>query len=287
MKNKLCSKILNKALLAPITLLLGIILNISTTQSLRAEELTLEIARKQYTLTQIKNLVKEKTVYAIEPHLKDNVAFVGFSVDELLEKTIGTDWKNADGMLYSCIDGYRSDIAVERVKLFKPYLVYKFKDGRPFKVNVKSQNEKDVELGPFYLVWDNIAFPILNKDSAYGWPYQVNKIEFISYDTHYAKVFPFKGRDSEVLKPGFEAFKSYCMTCHALKGEGGEKGPALWPNENINKLGYAKFEKWVLDPQREKEGTTMPALNPQLPLKNRKIAAKKIYEYLKGLNSIK
>jgi cytochrome c2 len=155
----------------------------------------------------------------------------------------------------------------------------------PFTYNTKG-NEGVIDLGPYYLVWDNISHPELIKDGEYGWPYQIAEIEPIQYASYYSKVFPFK-KTNNLVREGFEAFKKNCMACHALKDQGGQKGPQLWPYPPLARFGREKFMQWVLSPQKLAPQTTMPSLNPELPLKERKKLASKIYLYLSALHKSK
>lgn len=64
--------------------------------------------------------------------------------------------------------------------------------------------------------------------------------------------------DNAVLVGAPPVFRSLCMGCHKLGGEGGVVGPAL---DGVG----SRFEpdylgRWISDPQKIKPGTTMPAL---------------------------
>jgi hypothetical protein len=62
------------------------------------------------------------------------------------------------------------------LKKYKPYLVFKRKDGESFNVNNLQRYQKNIPLGPYYLVWDNINNKELLEDGSNGWPYQINEI---------------------------------------------------------------------------------------------------------------
>ncbi len=53
-------------------------------------------------------------------------------------------------------------------------------------------------------------------------------------------------------------FKSICVSCHAMEGQGGKVGPAL--DEVHKKYDEAALDRWLADPQAVKPGTAMPNL---------------------------
>jgi nitric oxide reductase subunit C len=56
-----------------------------------------------------------------------------------------------------------------------------------------------------------------------------------------------------------ETFKSVCMACHAVRGNGGQIGPAL---DAVGKrYTLASMDAWLADPQSVKPGTAMPKLD--------------------------
>ena len=219
-----------------------------------------------------------------ETHLKTNVTYKGYPLIELLDAYFKDEWRKKDGILFEAMDGYRSDVSVAKILKYKPLLAYSFESGANFAFDNKAQNEKDVPLGPFYLVWDNISNPELRREGAHGWPYQVVRLDPIQYAEYYAKAFPIK-KPTAAQRQGFEHFKNYCMSCHSVSGdEGGAKGPVLYPNPEVIQKGFSSFRKWAQNPSSVKPGTTMPPLNPGLNQAERDEVTKLIYKYLIALN---
>jgi len=64
------------------------------------------------------------------------------------------------------------------------------------------------------------------------------------------------GVDPMADAPGY--FKSVCVGCHAVGGQGGNVGPAL--DAVATKYERDYLLRWISDPQSVKPGTTMPAL---------------------------
>lgn len=239
---------------------------------------------KSILMREIESKIPNVELNVYEDHLKTNAKFVGVSLIEFLDMYMGADWRKQDGILFTALDGYRSDISVQKILKYKPLLAFDFADRSVnFMIDNPNQNEKDVVLGPFYLVWDNLNNPELKREGDDYWPYQIAQIATISYPTYYAKVFPMKNPSAEIKK-GFEQFKTHCIHCHSVSGEeGGAKGPVLYPNPAVVKS-YKKFRQWTQNPSSIKAGVNMPALNTNLTQKERDEATKLIYKYLIALN---
>jgi len=257
----------------------------SATKKVDPQDTTLTVGGKDLTLKEIKKVVAAKKLTVFEAHLKTPIEFQTIPLIPILDTQFGVGWRNTDGILFTALDGYRSDVAVPKILKYKPHLAFAFADAnKEFKVDNAAQNEKDVELGPFFLIWDNISNPELKREGSYGWPYQVVSITAIQYASYYSKAFPIKNPTPD-HKKGFNLFKNYCMTCHSVSGdEGGAKGPVLYPNPDVVKKGYKHFRKWVQTPSQVLPATTMPALNPELTQKEREEATSLIYKYLIALN---
>jgi len=155
-------------------------------------------------------------------------------------------------------------------------------DSREFKVHNKLQNEKEVPLAPLYLVWDNLNNEQLKAEGASNWPYQVIGIEITDFKEKFPRMIP-PANASQAAKRGFLTFQKYCMTCHQINGDGGDKGGEL------NAVGATAFDirgrdwlvKWILDPRSVRAATTMPGLRENLP--SREKAANDIVSYLEEM----
>jgi hypothetical protein len=176
---------------------------------------------------------------------------------------------------FRALDGYVSRIPAERFMKFEAFLTFEHVGHRRFVVENREQNESNVALGPYYLVWNNVRHPELLAEGGTYWPYQVQQILVST---------AFK---AALLPPGLPADLSgtaalaqkYCLSCHKVNGFGGDK----WPG-NLALLARQHprdgFVRWVLEPGVVKPGTTMPGLPAALPLAEREALAQKLYGYL-------
>jgi len=230
--------------------------------------------------------VRRAAVTVVEPHESNadrqvTVSYVGFTMETLLTRWFGADWQAPDAeVVFLARDGYRSAIASSRLKQFQAYLAFGRDDGQAFVVDNPSQNERRIPLGPYYLIWDNRAVPELLRQGTHGWPYQVTRIELHSTagDRGLLPAHP-----SEEQQQGFTDAKEYCLTCHRIRGVGGDKNPAdlvqsscVWKD--------ADLKTWIQDPNRLRPGTSMPPLDPMLPAEERQRIAERIVAYLRSVN---
>lgn len=219
-----------------------------------------------------------------EPHLstKSNPVFVqyrGWPAERVLDKWLGQAWRTPGVEIeFRALDGYVSHIPYERFQKYSAYLVFERLGQANFSVDNQLQNEKNVPLGPYYLIWDNIKDPDLLADGATYWPYQVTQLRVAKarLDT----LLP-KGMDARYSESAALAQK-YCLSCHQVNGYGGGK----WP---VNLAQVAKtlaqdiFMQWILQPSLAKPGTVMPGLPDTLPTIEREAVARKLFEYFKIL----
>lgn len=217
-------------------------------------------ALKTISIGDMKALNTPHEVTVFEPHEMHDQKYTGFLVTDLLQQTYGDRWQKEDEVLFTCADGYQSAIPVSRFKEFTAYLVYERADDPSFSVTNKHQNNEHVPLGPFYLVWDNIKSPALKRSGAMNWPYQVVGMETISLKERFPHSFPNPKSGAGILA-GFQVFRTKCMTCHKVNGDGGEKAPEL--NLPVSVTEYWKkewLEKFIWDPRSVRAGSTMPGL---------------------------
>lgn len=228
-------------------------------------------------LAQIKKLTDEKSLNVIEPHESKEVIYTGFSFTDLLTKVYGEDWKKSELLLFLCADGYKDPIPKSLFDTEFSLLAYKKKGGL-FLVNNKSQNEQNVKLGPYYLVWNNINNPQIKSEGSVNWPYQIIGIELTQFSTKFPKMIPKDIAQSNIQK-GFIAFQKYCMSCHKINGDGGDKGPELNSPISVTERQNFKiyFHKLLNNPRDINPNSKMPALNDNLKNKTQIIDDIRIY----------
>jgi len=103
------------------------------------------------------------------------LAFRGFPAGAVLDALLGSGWRaDATGEIeFRAADDYRSAIPAANFLQYRAWLVYERVDGAAFASDNVYQDKRDIPLGPWYLVWDNIGSPDLIPLGDHYWPYQV------------------------------------------------------------------------------------------------------------------
>jgi mono/diheme cytochrome c family protein len=217
----------------------------------------------------LRSEIREVTV--IEPHAqcgerKCVVTYVGVPLRTLVEQYYSEEWRDFSGEIHFIArDGYLGIVEATKAREKDAYLTFARADGNPFIVDNNQQNERNVLLGPFYLVWDNIEDSDLQQMGSYGWPYQVDRIQLVS-ESFYSGLIP--PDTPPVAQAGFMAFKTYCLGCHQINGVGGRK-----VETDMKLLVHGKttdeLRRWISDPQNVRPGTMMPPINMNLDQQER------------------
>ena len=225
-----------------------------------------------------------QTVTVLEPHLSVGdrhvaVAYVGYRAVDVFAHVFGEDWRDrAETIEFRALDGYVARIDAARFLKDGAFLVSARGDGAPFTVDNIQQNEKGVPLGPWYLVWDNIANPALMAEGAGNWPYQVKEIGLVTLSN--AALLP-AGLDIR-FHEGAELVRTHCLACHKVNGYGGEKFEGDLA-EILKEYPEGNFLRLVLTPASARSGATMPALSDRLPDAERRRIAGVVFDYLRAV----
>jgi mono/diheme cytochrome c family protein len=164
------------------------------------------------------------------------------------------------------------------------YFAFAHEDGTPFTLTNKLQNNEIVQLGPLYLVWDNIKSKELLDAGASDMPYQIKRIELKFMPPFPNMTLP--TGSSAAAQRGFMHFRQHCMACHTINGEGGGKAPEL--NYPVNVTEYIKPEylkRWIMSPQSIRYNTTMPGLTGAIL--DRETTTEELIAYLKAMSNAK
>ena len=220
-------------------------------------------------------------VEVYEPHMSTmqsrmKRAYTAYPFEVVADFVLGPEWRNSSATVeFRALDGYVSRIPVADFSAHRAHLAVGMADGGPFIVDNLRQNETDIELGPYYLIWENIDDEQVFARGASGWPYQVSHLLLIKMSD---KPLRPDGLDP-ALQPAIELVKQHCLTCHMLNGYGGNKAPgdlaAL-----ARTLEDDTFRALVLDPRSVQAESTMPALSPDLPEQERNRIVKLLRAYL-------
>ena len=196
----------------------------------------------------------------------------------------GKDWRKAQEIVFTSIDGYQPSVPVAKFLAHDAYLAFAHEDGTPFTMTNTLQNNEIVPLGPLYLVWDNRNSKVLLESGASDMPYQIKRVELKSA-APFANMSPPSG-SPVAARRGFAHFRKHCMACHSIDGEGGGKAPELnYPASVAEYIKPQYLKRWILNPQSMRYNTAMPALAKEIP--RREKVAEELIAYFKAMSTAK
>lgn len=231
--------------------------------------------------------ITEQSVEVVEPHESDlqhetRVRYRAYPIEPILDRFFGEDWKTTQTeVVFFARDGYRALVPSDKFRSNRAWLAFARSDGRPFVVDNPRQHENNVPLGPYYLIWDDIANPAARATSEYGWVYQTVRIELGSLADYQALQPPAASPEAQ---GGMEYFKTHCLGCHQLNGLGGKKLPGDI-RERSCRWSDADLKTWITEPDKLRPHTTMPPLDVLLAETERSRIADKIIAYLRAMET--
>jgi mono/diheme cytochrome c family protein len=212
----------------------------------------------RWSQVELETLAPPAAVTVWEPHENRTVTYEGFDLTKLFGAVYGEVWKEMEEVVFTCADGYQPSLPVDRFVRNTAYLVYRRLDQPQFTIDNRYQNERDVTLAPFYLVWDNMNSRELREEGASAWPYRVVAVDLVTFAERFPNMSP-PGDATPEEKQGFLAFRQSCMACHTINGDGGDKAPELnYPANVTEYLSDAWIRRWILDPRSIRYDATMP-----------------------------
>lgn len=268
---------------------MGAAVGCSRDRSVESPVLTFQDGSRDVTLRTVPQMTRRletQIVEVFEPHQRTTMTFRAFPLSAVLDDAYGPTWRNREAIVFGCLDGYEPTIPVRRILEHSAFLAVERPDEPAFTITeVQNGTERTVQLGPFYIIWENLRDAQIRAEDDYGWPYQVTRLDLVSFRSRFGEMVP-KADASEDTWSGFEAFVIHCSRCHAINGHGGSVGPEL--NYPANPTEYMKpdwLRKWIDDPTNVRLAPQMPPLNPSLPKRQDVIEA--VVAYLETIASHK
>ena len=224
------------------------------------------------------------SLQVFEPHEGRKRVYRVLPARSVFDAVFGNKWKEAKEIVFLSSDGYRATVPVAKFAGHEAFLAFAHDDGRPFMMVNTLQNNELVQLGPLYLVWDNVNSEALLESGASDMPYQIRAVELKSGDS-FPKMTPPQDASSQARR-GFVHFRKYCASCHAINGEGGTKGPELkFPVSVTEYIQSGYLKRWIENPQSIRYNTTMPGLGKEIPRREQVI--EELIAYLEAMSIAK
>jgi len=222
------------------------------------------------TLSDLLQHVEPSSVRVVEPYEHGEAVFRALPLADVLDLEYSPSWRDEEEILFTCRDGYQPTVPVQRVLEHRAWLAFARTDADSFTIRkLESGRVQQIELSPFYLIWDNRDDAEVLREGDYGWPYQLIGIDLIRARDRFPAMAPPPGA-SAAAQAGFEAFRIYCSRCHTVNGVGGAIGPELNdPKFPVGRRDPEWLRHWIDDPSRVVATARMPALSADLPDRER------------------
>jgi mono/diheme cytochrome c family protein len=238
---------------------------------------------KTVTLKDLEKMSKPRDMIVFEWLEKANAKYRVLPITAILDIIYGSKWKKSDDVIFICSDGFRQSVSSSKLKEHRGLLAIDRLDGnKGFTLVNQYQKDQKVDLGPLYLVWDNLKDKELLAAGVDDVPYKVVGFDLSDFGDQNPNSAPPK-TSSHKVKQGFIAFRKVCNTCHTLNGDGGKRALELnSPVSVTEQKPDAELRQWILDPRSINPQSTMVSLRETRP----KIAdslADDIIAYLKEM----
>ena len=209
--------------------------------------------------------------------------YEGIPTQKLFDHVWGSQWRTGDEILMTCLDGYQPSIPVDRFLHHQSWIATRRIDSANFTAT-SQKDQKAIQLGPFYLIWENLKDQEMKAEGENGWPYQLIAFDQIQFIEKFPKLAP-SPHASRSARAGFVAFRKYCLKCHAINQEGGNVGPELHTPVNVTQYFNQKWLKvWIKDPSLVRKNSKMPP--PLYDLKDPKKIDEVVNDLIAYLKSI-
>lgn len=220
------------------------------------------------------------TITVQDPVYQATKTFEGYPLEPLLRRA---GWRpgQGDALVFHCADGYAPAMPLARLAEGRAFLAVR-EVGAPGLWRPFTHEHAGVLPGPIYVVWQPNKGGLTLSDSL-PWPFQVVALEVVSFEERYPRLYPTGAKPGSLVMAGFDAYRSACMACHTLNGQGGAIGPELNVPLSVTEYWHEPYlKRFMRDPSSVREGAKMPAL-PQLT----EAQATAIVAYLKHMKAHK
>jgi mono/diheme cytochrome c family protein len=158
-----------------------------------------------------------------------------------------------ENLFFRARDGYVKPASGERALEPGGWLAYADADHAP---GWEPIDRRQLDPGPYYVVWSGEG---QSDPHRYPWPYQLAAIEIAPFETRYPHTLPAGLPPGDPAWTGFAVFRSECVACHAVNGEGGTIGPELnVPKSIVEYRPAQQLAQFIRDPGQFRY-TSMPA----------------------------
>ena len=196
-----------------------------------------------------------ETVEVDDPYYESRKRYRACPLVSLLTAGFGMapDQLGAEDVLFHALDGYVKPSSLARITEAGGFVAFQDAD-RP--VGFAPLGRRGLDPGPFYIVWTKPAQRDVHR---YPWPYQLAAIELTSVAKKFPHTVPQGVPAHAPAWRGYDVFRTDCIACHSINGEGGTVGPDLnVPRAIVEYRPAAQLKAYIRNPAAFRYGN-MPA----------------------------
>ncbi len=209
--------------------------------------------------TELARLCGVKKISIEDPHYGRVKNYLACPVLDVLRQGFGINAEDLSGVdvVFRASDGYAKPSPGALLTEDGGWLTFTDADrGTLEKPAWDPIDRRQIDPAPFYVVWSGEP----QRDTQrYPWPYQLVEIELTSLEKTYPHIVPTGAAAGSSEKAGYDIFKSECIACHSINGEGGKVGPDLnVPRSIVEYRPEAQIKEYIRNPLSFRY-TSMPA----------------------------
>jgi len=202
----------------------------------------------------------EASVAVDDPYYERRMTFHAVPLRCVLEQGFSAEGAMLAGQDFSLValDGYERPSGGAQLLEAGGYLA--FGDASLTPVDREPRFEpiarRQLDPAPFYLVWSGVDQGDPHRTP---WPYQLATIERVPFSRRHPHTLPTGAPEDGPAWRGFELFRSQCVMCHSVNGDGGTVGPELNVPKSIVEYRDREFlAAFIRDPESFRYGA-MPS----------------------------
>jgi mono/diheme cytochrome c family protein len=188
-----------------------------------------------------------ETIDVDDPYYEKRMRYRACPLRAVLEMGFGdpVDGLAEDDFLLRALDGYVKPSTGKRMLEPGGWLALADADHKPDD-GFAPIERRQVDPGPFYVVWSG---PGQRDVHRYPWPYQLETIEIGTLAKEFPDIVPRGIETSSPAWAGYGIFKTECVACHSMNGQGGKIGPDLnVPRSIVEYRPLAQVKEFIRDP---------------------------------------
>ena len=196
-----------------------------------------------------------ETIEVEDPYYESRKRYRACPLVALLTAGFGTapDQFDAEDILFRALDGYVKPSSRARVAEAGGFVAFQDADRA---AGFAPIGRRGLDPGPFYVVWTK---PEQRDSHRYPWPYQLAAIELTSVPKKFPHTVPQGVSTNAPAWRGYGIFRTDCIACHSINGEGGAVGPDLnVPRSIVEYRPIAQLKEYIRNPAAFRYGN-MPA----------------------------